>query len=118
MRVNGSDSRKPWCPVCESHTDYHLESESSSMYTCNECGSSTWKPTAPVPLTIVVLGLVFSLNALAFAALSGKISSGLNLENGFAAVVIWVVSIMLLIVVWNNWEHWRKFHRWKKKQRH
>jgi hypothetical protein len=50
--------------------------------------------------------------------LSGKISSGLNLENGFVAVVIWVVSIMLLIVVWNNWEHWRKFYRWKKKQRH
>lgn len=115
MRVNGPGSRKPWCPVCEEHTDYHLESEDSSTYTCNECSSSTWKPTAPVPLTIVVLGLVFSLNALAFAALSGKISSGLNLENVFVAVVIWIASIILLRVVWYNWEHWRKFHRWKKK---
>jgi hypothetical protein len=115
MSTNGPDPRKPWCPVCEEHTDYHLESEDRATYTCNECSSSTWKPTAPVPLTIVVLGLDFSLNALAFAALSGKISSGLNLENGFAAVAIFAVSIFLLRVVWYNWEHWRKFHRWKKK---
>ncbi len=118
MSTKSPDSREPWCPVCEEHTDYHLESEDSSMYTCNECSSSTWKPTAPLPLTIVVLGLVFFLNAMVFAALSGKISSGLTLENGFAAVVISGVSILMLRVVWNNWEHWRKFHRWKKEQLH
>ena len=116
MSVNRPDSRKPWCPICEAHTDYHLDPKHSSTHTCNECGSSIWKPTAPVPITIVVVGLICFLNWLAFSVLSEKISADTELvENWFVTVAIWVVSIFLLRVVWNNWEHWRKFHRWKKK---
>ena len=87
MSTNGPDPRKPWCPVCEEHTDYHLESEDRATYTCNECSSSTWKPTAPGPLTIVVLGLVFSLNALAFAALLLIIPGFLTDIVGFLLII-------------------------------
>ncbi|NRB44594.1 MAG: hypothetical protein HRU47_07270 [Verrucomicrobiales bacterium] len=111
MSANGPDSRKPWCPVCEAHTDYHLVREDSSMHTCNECGSSTWKPTAPIPLTVVVASIVIFINFIPFLA----DPTG---EEWIAAVAIWIVSFLLLRVVWNNWEHWRKFHHWKKKQRH
>ena len=50
---------------------YHLKEASSgktrAMYTCNECGSDTWKPTSPVLFGAVVTAIIFGLNYLAFA---------------------------------------------------
>lgn len=55
----------PWCSVCEDHTVYHLKEASSgktrAMYTCNECGSDTWKPTSPVLFGAVVTAIIFGL---------------------------------------------------------
>ena len=73
MNANGPDSRKPWCPICEAHTDYHLDpSEHSSTYTCNECGSSIMEANGSSAYYNCCVGLSFFFECIGICCLERK----------------------------------------------
>ena len=109
----------PWCPVCEDHTEYHLKEirpgKTRAIYTCNECGSDTWKPTSPVLFGALVIAIIFGLNYLAFAVEMTPSTWMAQVEIWFFIIAALVTSIFLLALAWDNAKHWRKFNRWRKK---
>ena len=113
MKTKMGNPNEPWCPVCREYTEHHLKGRESAYYTCNQCGSDTWKPTSPgIYGSVVILVLAF-LNFMAFV---------IGPDAGESQFDIWLVqicaigaNILLLRVVWRNAVHWRKFHEWRKR---
>ena len=119
MKTKIGNPNEPWCPVCMEYTEHHLKGREPAYYTCNQCGSDTWKPTSPGLYGLVVILVLAFLNFMAFVI-------GPDVENGtidfFSQIEIWIVqifvmgaNILLLRVVWKNAVHWRKFHKWRKR---
>ena len=101
---------EPWCPVCREYTEHHLKGRESAYYTCNQCGSDTWKPTSPAIYGSVVILILAFLNFMAFAIGPDVERDGGNETiDFFSQIEIWIVQIfvmganvLLLSVVWKT----------------
>lgn len=112
---------EPWCPVCREYTEHHLKEwetmkgrKSANYYTCNECGSDTWKPTSPGTYGLVVILVLAFLNFMAFVV--GPDAGESQFDIWFVQICVIGANIILLRVVWRNAVHWRKFHEWRKRR--
>ena len=116
----------PWCPTCELHTVYHLESrgtdpetggeKTAAFYTCNECGGDTWKLTNPLPINVVsLLFFGFMLFMSTYALISGLLDE--DPDGWIILLATPVVGYILYKNCRKNSAHWRKFRTWAKKQR-
>ena len=121
MKTKIGNPNKPWCPVCEDHTDYDLKEwttsegrKTASFYTCNRCGSDTWKPTSPGIYGFVVILVLAFLYFMAFVV--GPDAGESLLEILFVQICVLGVTCYLVRVAWKNAVHWRKFHKWRKRQ--
>mgnify|MGYP000141150083 CR=1 FL=1 len=123
MKTKMGNPNEPWCPVCREYTELHLKGRESAYYTCNQCGSDTWKPTSPAIYGSVVILILAFLNFMAFAIGPDVERDGGNETiDFFSQIEIWIVQIfvmganvLFLRVVWKNAVHWRKFHKWRKR---
>lgn len=120
MKTKIANPNKPWCPVCEDHTDCHLKEwttsegrKTASFYTCNRCGSDTWKPTSPGIYGFVVILVLAFLYFMAFVV--GPDVGESLLEILFIQICVLGVTCYLVRVAWKNAVHWRKFHKWRKR---
>ena len=120
MKTKIANPNKPWCPVCEDHTEYHLKEWETSegrktnvFYTCNRCGSDTWKPTSLGIHGFVVILVLALLYFMAFVV--GPDAGESQLGIWFFQICVLGVTCCLVGVAWKNAVHWRKFQKWRKK---
>ena len=110
MKTKMGNPNEPWCPVCREYTEHHLKGRESAYYTCNQCGSDTWKPTSPAIYGSVVILILAFLNFMAFAIGPDVERDGGNETiDFFSQIEIWIVQIfvmganvLLLRVVWKT----------------
>ena len=110
MKTKMGNPNEPWCPVCREYTEHHLKGRESAYYTCNQCGSDTWKPTSPGIYGSVVILILAFLNFMACAIGPDVERDGGNETiDFFSQIEIWIVQIfvmganvLLLSVVWKT----------------
>ena len=120
MKTKIANPNEPWCPVCEEHTEHHLQEwatskgiKTASFYTCNRCGSDTWKPTSPGIYGFVVILVLAFLYFMAFVV--GPDAGESQVEIWFVQICVLGATCYLVRVAWKNAVHWRKFHKWRKR---
>lgn len=124
IRQRTPNPKIPWCPTCELHTDYHLESrgidpetgasKTAAFYTCNECGGATWKLTNPIAINVVSL-LFFGF--MLFASAYGLVHIEEDIEFLIFLPATAVIGYLLYRNCRKNSRHWRKFKSWARKKR-
>ena len=126
IRQRTPNPKIPWCPTCELHTDYHLESrgidpetgasKTAAFYTCNECGGATWKLTNPLAINVVsLLFFGFMLFMCTYALISGLLEE--DPEGWIIPLAMPVIGYLLYRNARANSRHWKKFKVWAKSRR-
>ena len=120
MKTKKENPNELWCPVCEEHTEHNFKERETSkgrktaaFYTCNRCGSNTWKPTSPGIYGFVVILVLAFLYYMAFVV-GPDIGESL-LEILFVQICVLGITCYLVRVAWKNAVHCRKFHKWRKR---
>ncbi len=125
IRQRTPNPKIPWCPTCELHTDYHLESrgtdpktgasKTAAFYTCDECGGDTWKLTNPLPINVVSL-LLFGFMLLGMCPWA-LMEMGNDPETLLVLPITACIGYGLYKNSKKNNAHWRKFRAWAKRKR-